>query len=61
MTKQEYKRLKKGDKITHMAHPDIISSIDSDKTPYGFFHRPEGSNGGWNTINEKNCKYYNMA
>ena len=61
MTVNEYRTIKNGDKITHMMYPNTICVIDGDKTPHGFFHRPEGSKGGWNTINEKNCKYYSKA
>ena len=59
MTKQEYLNLKKGDKITHCLYPSTICVIDSDKTEHGFFHRPQGSRGGWNTISESTCQYYN--
>lgn len=60
MTIKEFRTLKAGDKIVHQMET-VPSVIEGGITKNGFFHRPEGSRGGWNTINETNCKYYSKA
>ena len=59
MTKAEFDSLKKGDRIRHIVVNEV-SVIDSDKTQYGYFHRPEFSTMGWNTINEKTYHLYEL-
>ena len=60
MTIKEFKTLKDGDKIIHCTE-SVPSVIEGDITKYGFFHRPAGDRGGWDTINEQNCQYYSKA
>ena len=61
MTTQEYRTLKEGDKIVHHMYPNTVCVIEGKETQHGFFHRPEGSKGGWNTINERTCRYYERS
>ena len=61
MTRQEFKTLKNGDKVCHNAFAHRVEVIEGGLTQHGFFIREEGSKGGWNTINERNCKYYSKA